>query len=650
MSLLVLDGVGRAFGAHTVLQGVSFALGRGERAGLIGPNGAGKTTLLDIASGAQMPDAGRVALARSCRLVHLTQDPQPPPGETVRSAALAASRLIGALETQMAALGDALAAGDTNPQTLAAYGEAQQRFEQAGGYEREHTTETALRGLGLGPELWATPVEHLSGGQRMRLSLCRAVLEEPDVLLCDEPTNHLDADAVSWLEGRLARWAGALLCVSHDRYFLDRVCTRILELSDGQLTHFPGNYSAYVHLRDERAAQARQERERAEAEAERLAAYVERYRAGNRARQARSREHRLERLRAGMAPPPAAAAQGPKLHLEPRSPTGREVLVVENLAKAYRAQTLFAPFTATVERGERIGIVGPNGAGKTTLLRMLAGQEAPDAGESYWGRGVEVSWLRQDLAGLDDDASVLENVLAAQADLGGPEARHLLARFLFRGDTVFRRAGDLSGGERNRLLLCLLSLEQGNVLLCDEPTNHLDIPAREALEQALEAFSGTLLVVSHDRYLLRRLCTRIWWLDQGRVRDLAGGYAAYETTLTAAVEAASASPPAPARHRPVRVPPEPAAPPPQRTPARPRKQQDRLAALEARIAEQEAELTDLGARLADPALYQAGQEAAAVVRAYEALKLEIEEGYRQWERLVDAEVGQRQESSRSARS
>ena len=648
MSLLVLDGVGRAFGAHTVFQGVSFALSRGERAGLVGPNGAGKSTLLDIASGTQMPDAGRVALARSCRLVHLTQDPQLPAGETVRSAALAASSLLSELEARMGALGAALAAGDTAPATLAAYGEAQHRYEQAGGYEREHTTETALRGLGLGPDLWEVAVERLSGGQRMRLALCRAVLEEPDILLCDEPTNHLDTDAIAWLEGRLARWSGALLCVSHDRYFLDRVCTRILELTDGRLADFPGNYSAYVHLRDERAAQARQERERAEAEAERLAAYVERYRAGNRARQARSREHRLERLRAGMAPPPPPVAQGPRLRLEPRTPTGREVLVVEGLAKAYGGQTLFAPWEATVERGERIGIVGRNGAGKTTLLRILAGQEPADSGASYWGRGVEVSWLRQDLAGLDDDATVLENVLAAQADLGGPEARHLLARFLFRGDTVFRRAGDLSGGERNRLLLCLLSLEQGNVLLCDEPTNHLDIPAREALEQALEAFSGTLLVVSHDRYLLRRLCTRIWWLDQGQVRDLSGGYVAYEATLAGEAELAAAP-----RVRTEAVPVRAAgAPPPQargRTPASVRKRQERAASVEVRIAEREAELAGLGERLADPGLYQAGQEAAAVVRAYDTLKAEIDGLYREWEHLVDAEGSARQESSRSAR-
>ncbi len=647
MSLLVLDGVGRAFGAHTVLHGVSFNLGRGERAGLVGPNGAGKSTLLDIASGAQAPDAGRVALARSSQRVHLTQDPQLPAGETVRSAALAASGRLSELEARVDALGAALASGDTDPATLAAYGEAQQRFEQAGGYEREHTVEAALRGIGLGPELWGVAVDRLSGGQRMRLALCRAVLQEPDVLLCDEPTNHLDADAIAWLEGRLARWAGALLCVSHDRYFLDRVCTRILALADGQLTDYPGNYSAYVRLRDERAAQALQERERAEAEADRLAAYVERYRAGNRARQARSREHRLERLRAEMAPPPATAAQGPKLHLEPRTPTGREVLVVEGLVKGYAGQTLFAPWTATLERGERVGIVGRNGAGKTTLLRILAGQEPADAGESYWGRGVEVSWLRQDLAGLDDEATVLENVLAAQADLGGPEARHLLARFLFRGDAVFRRAGDLSGGERNRLLLCLLSLEQGNVLLCDEPTNHLDIPSREALEQALEAFSGTLLVVSHDRYLLRRLCTRIWWLDQGLVRDLPGGYAAYEAALAGEAEAAAAS-----RGRSEAVPagavPAPAAPP--RPSAASRRTQEQAAAVEAQIAGREAELAVLGERLADPSLYRVGQDAAAVVRAYDALKAEIDGLYREWERLVDAAGSERQESSRSARS
>jgi ATP-binding cassette subfamily F protein 3 len=633
VSVVSAEGLEKSFGAHSVFQGASFALGWGERAALVGPNGVGKTTLLDILSGRTAADAGRVALARSARVGYLTQDPVLPEQQTVRAAALAAFAALADLEARLGELGTALAAGDASAETLAAYGELQARFEQGGGYAREHVAEATLTGLGLGADLWDLPVGRLSGGQRVRLALCRLLLAEPDLLLCDEPTNHLDADAVQWLEGRLCRWTGALLCVSHDRYFLDRVCTRVLELSAEGVAAYAGNYSAYARQRAERAAAAAEARARAEAEEERLRGYIERYRAGNRSRQAKSRQHRLERLRADAPEAGPGQTRGPAVRFRPRAATGREVLAVEGLAKAYGPRLLFRPWDAVVFRGERVGVVGPNGAGKTTLLRILAGEEAADAGGAYWGHGVEVSWLRQDMQGCDDDASVLENVLAARDDLGAPEARGILARFLFRGDAVFRRAGDLSGGERNRLLLCLLSLEQGNVLLCDEPTNHLDIPGREALEQALSEFPGTLLVVSHDRYLLQRLCTRIWWVEGGEVRDIREGYAAF-VNLRERLRAEAGGPAAAPAERP-----RPAAARP-----RPDRQQRRRAAavaeVEGAIEKAEAECRALEERLAQPELYRDGREAAAAVTAYEGAKARLEELYAEWERLGEAAAQQ----------
>jgi ATP-binding cassette subfamily F protein 3 len=631
--------VSKAFGAHPVLEGVSLRLAWGDRAGLVGPNGAGKTTLLRLLAGREAPDRGRIAVARGARVGYLEQDPPLPGDRTVREAALEAFAALEQLEARLTALAAALAAGAASPELLREYGELQARFEQAGGYAREHLAEATLAGLGLGPELWPVPVRHLSGGQRVRLALARLLLAEPDLLLCDEPTNHLDAEAVEWLEQRLVRWKGALLVVSHDRYFLDRVCNRILELDAGRLTAYAGGYTAYVRQRTEALARAAEEQARAAQEEERLEAFVQRYRAGNRARQARSRLHRLERLRAEHAPVRTSAwsptaeggpGAGPRLRLEPRAATGREVLSVEGLAKAYGPKVLFGPWDAVVERGERVGIVGPNGAGKTTLLRLLAGQEPPDAGGAYWGRGVLVSWLRQDLGGLDDEATVLDNVLQARPDLGAAEARRLLARFLFRGEAVFRRAGDLSGGERTRLLLCLLSLEQGNVLLCDEPTNHLDVPAREALQEALEAFSGTLLLVSHDRYLLERLCTRIWWLHDGRVDDIRGGYGEYLARREAwrqaeatrrATERSEREPARPDRGERRRV-------------AEQRRRAAELQAVEARIRSAEAELAALGERLGRPELYRDGQEAARAVAAYRAAEAALQALYAEWERLV----------------
>jgi len=633
VSVVAVEGLEKSYGAHTVFSGVSFALAWGERAGLVGPNGAGKTTLLEVLAGLRTPDAGRVALARAARIGYLPQDPALPADGTVRGAALQAFAELAGIEARLSALGAELEAGDASPVTLQAYGELQARFEEAGGYEREHTAEAALDGLGLPRRLWDSPPGHLSGGQRVRLALCRLLLGQPDLLLCDEPTNHLDADAVSWLEGRLQRWNGALLCVSHDRYFLDRVCTRILELSQG-LQSYVGAYTAYARQREERTVAAAEERARAAGEEERLRAYVERYRAGNRARQAKSREHRLERLREAAPAAGPAAAAAPTLRFRPRSATGREVLAVEGLAKSFGATPLFAPWDALVFRGERIGIVGSNGAGKTTLLRVLAGEEPADAGGAFWGRGVEVSWFRQDMAGLAEQASVLDNVLGAREELGAAEARHILARFLFRGDSVFRLAGELSGGERNRLLLCLLSLQQGNVLFCDEPTNHLDIPAREALEAALAEFPGTLLVVSHDRYLLQRLCTRIWWLEGGRVTDLAEGYAAYAERRE--------RPQGPAAPQAPRV--------RERRPAGPggaeRRRLAALAALEAEIAAAEAEVAALEERLGQSELYRDGTAAAAVVAAYESGRARLEGLYAQWEGLGQP---QGQDSSPSGR-
>ena len=633
VSVVTAEGLTKGFGHHAVLTGVEFRLAWGDRAGLVGPNGAGKTTLLEVIAGRLSPDAGRVVWASGTRFGYLTQDPELPAALTVHEAALAAFEDLRAMEARLQAMERTLQGPAVEQAVLAAYGELQARFEQAGGYAREHVAEATLAGLGLGPATWPSRVERLSGGQRVRLALARLLLQGPDVLLADEPTNHLDADAVEWLEQRLMRWAGALLCVSHDRYFLDRVCTRTLHLQETRLTAYAGGYTAYVRQRDERAAAAEVARAATDAEVERLQAYVLRYKAGNRARQAKSREKRLARLRQeapGVAVPagPVEADRGPRLRFATRSATGREVLSVEGLAKAYGAHRLMAPWDAQVERGERVGIVGPNGAGKTTLLRLLAGEEAASAGGAYWGHGVEIGWLRQDLGGLDDDDTALGNVLSAAPALGAAEARNLLARFLFRGDDVFRRAGDLSGGERNRLLLCLLSLERANVLLCDEPTNHLDIPAREALEAALLAFPGTLFLVSHDRYLLDRLATRVWWVEGGTVRDVSGGWAAYRA-LREAEHAAGQGGGRAATAATSRRPRRGAA-----ADADAARRAKDAAALEAAIAAAEERLHGLGERLGDPELYRDGQAAGQAVKAYEDERRRLDQLYAQWETVT----------------
>ena len=617
MSVLQVQGLAKFFGARAVFQAVGFTLARGERAGLVGPNGAGKTTLLEILAGRSEPDGGTVSLARGTEVGYLTQDPELPAG-ALREAALRARPDISAAAARMAALEEAMAAGQD---VLAEYAEAQHAFEHAGGYEWEHRVDEVLGGLGFGPADHAADLASLSGGQRLRAALACLLLREPDLLLLDEPTNHLDAAAVTWLEGWLPRFPGTALIVSHDRYFLDRVCSLIFELAGGALRAFRGNYTAYVRQREERVATAEEVGERLDAERAKLQAYIDRYRAGNRAKQAKSREKRLQRLDEESGERPSFVQTGPmRLHFRPRGTSGREVLALEGVTKAYGPRTLFTPFTAEVFRGERIGVIGPNGAGKTTLLRILDGEEDPSGGEVWWGAGTMVGLFRQDLGGLDDEQTVLDAVLDADPALTPGPARDLLARFLFRGDAVFTRVGELSGGERNRLSLCRLVLAGDNVLLLDEPTNHLDIPGREALEAALLAFPGTLVVVSHDRYLLDRIVTRIWAVGEQHVGDFQGSYSEY-------VAAAAPPPPRPAPR---------AAPVPTAVPVRAARPAVDVATLETAISAQERSVATLEEQLADPDLYRSG-DASAAVAAYHAAKAELERLYAAWEEGVASE-------------
>ncbi len=626
MSLLTVTGLEKSFGAHRVLAGVSLRVAWGDRVGLVGPNGAGKSTLMEILAGKQAPDAGNVVLARGLRLGYLSQHPALEPERTVRQEVASAFAETDALASRLQDLERAMtdvAQGAEMAEMLESYGELQARFERMGGYDREHVATAVLAGLGLGPETWDQPVGELSGGQTMRVAFARLMLAEPDLLVCDEPTNHLDEEATLWLEQRLARWRGGLILASHDRYFLDRVCNLILALEDGCIEAYRGNYSAYVHQREERNARAEEEASARMAEEERLADYIARYRAGNRARQAKSRAKRLERLQAERVDAPQTA-RGPALSLAPRSTSGREVLRIDQLTKSFGQHVLFAPWSAMVRAGERIGVVGRNGSGKTTLLRVLLGIEPADGGLVRWGHGVEVSWLRQDIGGIDPDRSVLDTILEAAPELGAPAARNLLGRYLFRGDAVFRRVGDLSGGERSRLLLCVLGLEQGNVLLCDEPTNHLDIISREALEASLAAFTGTLVVVSHDRYLLDHLCTRIWWLAEDRVVDIPGSYAAY---LRYRSEDKSEVPQD--VDRPV---PRPRI---RQSVHRDRRLENERQSLEQAIAEREAEVDDLKRRLSEPELYGDRAETQRVADAYQECRSLLDALYERWVALSE---------------
>jgi ATP-binding cassette subfamily F protein 3 len=529
--MLQVHGVAKAYGAATVLSSISFTLNDGEHVALIGPNGAGKTTLLRIITGREAPDAGVVSLAPGTVVGYLPQAFEASLGATVGEAIATAQGEYAAAEAELASASEAMAAaGDDLPAALARYEAAVARFEALGGYEREHRAAAVLTGLGLGDLPPATPVATLSGGQKTRLGLATLLLREPDLLVLDEPTNHLDVAALEWLEGFVSAYPRAALIVSHDRAFIDRTVQRVLYLApdSSSLRAYAGGYSDFAAARarereqqlaawkdqQDYVARTRADISRMKGQAARLdnvstpvGDHDKKYITGGsasvaakQARMAKARERKLDRYLASDERVERPRQRwGLKLDFGEPPPGGRAVLGIEGLRFAYpHGPELFDGLDLELWHGERVALVGPNGSGKSTLLRLISGELAPQGGKIRIGANVRPGFLTQEHELLDLGRTVLENVLRARP-MAETEARSFLHLFLFAGDAVFRPAGACSLGERSRLQLALLVLQGCNLLLLDEPLNHLDIQAREQFEEALEAFEGTVLVVSHDR-------------------------------------------------------------------------------------------------------------------------------------------------------
>ena len=540
MSILRLDGVHREVGTFVILDAVTAAIAVDDRIGLVGPNGAGKTTLLRLAAGRDEPDAGIVHRKRGLTIGLLAQESH------FDAAFMAASDLRAAvrhgaahLETMAAQLHAMEQSGRVEEAT---YANLQHQFEILGGYTLDLRVDEALSGLGFTRDEWAKPPTALSGGEQTRATLARLVIAQPDLLFLDEPTNHLDIGAIEWLEEHLRRRHGALLVASHDRAFLDATVNRIWELRDRRLTVFRGDYSQYHRQREERDLRAVKDADSQADQIEREKELVQRYRSHRKFSKMHEHESRLEKLQAERVAAPKATK---KLRLPAGalagggpSRSGEVVIRAEGLVAGYlpgrgAATADGAPATepkrvATVPflaatRGDRIGIVGPNGAGKTTLLRTIAGDLPPLDGALSFGNAVQPGYLAQLRGAAIPGATVLDALLQAIPVTPG-EARGFLARFLFRGDDVFKEVGKLSGGERSRLELALLGIMPSNLLLLDEPTNHLDIPAREAIASFMHDSPATLLVVSHDRRLLETVCTSLWVVDDALAVPFAGGW------------------------------------------------------------------------------------------------------------------------------
>ena len=547
MSILRLEQVRREVGTFVILDDITAAMAVEDRIGLIGPNGAGKTTLLRIAAGRDEPDGGSVHRKRALTIGLLAQeshfDAAFMAAKDLRSAVREGARKLDDMAARLAEL-------ETSGRVEESlYADLQHEFEALGGYTLDLRIDEALSGLGFARDEWTKPPTALSGGEQTRATLARLVIAQPDLLMLDEPTNHLDIGAIEWLEEHLRRRHGALLVASHDRAFLDATVTRVWELRDRRLTVFRGDYTAYHRQRAERDARAAKEAESQAGSIERERELVQRYRSHRKFSKMHEHEARLERLETERVEAPKTVR---KLRLAAGALAGGgaarsgEILVrAEGLLVGYLPgrgavdpdgapaseshRVASAPFLAA-QRGDRIGIVGPNGAGKTTLLRTIAGDLPPLDGMLSFGHAVQPGYLAQLRGAAIPGATVLDALLDAIPVTPG-EARAFLARFLFRGDDVFKEVRSLSGGERSRLELALLGVMPSNLLLLDEPTNHLDIPAREAIETFMQESPATLLVVSHDRRLLETVCTSLWVVDDGLAVPFAGRWSAWRAAV-----------------------------------------------------------------------------------------------------------------------
>ena len=541
--MLQLAGVTKRYGSQVVFDDVSWSVPDGARVGLTGPNGAGKSTLLKILAGALEPDDGQVAVPRGAIVGYLPQHIIGITGVSVLDHALAAFAELHEIERRREELEHRLATVDPQHEDYATilerYTAVCEEWEHRGRYDVESETEVVLRGLGFGDADMDRDCGELSGGWQMRVSLAQLLLRRPDVLLLDEPTNYLDLEARNWLEEFLAAYAGTVILVAHDRYFLDVAVDRIAEVLHGRITDYPMNYSRYLTERETRLELAQAAYENQKAEIERIEAFISRFRyQASKAALVQSRVKQLERIE--RLPPPEGHERELRIRLPEAPRSGRAVLELSGCSKRYGDHVVYDGADVLIERGRRVAIVGPNGAGKTTLLKILADVLPMDAGERRVGHNVRLVYFAQDHAEmLNPTRTLLDEMMSVATAETAPHVRPLLGAFLFTGDAVEKRVGVLSGGERSRLALAKILLEPVNCLLLDEPTNHLDLTAKEVLLQALDAYTGTIVIVAHDRYILDKLPTHVVEVGTGRAVLYHGNYEDYVQQKARAAEEAA---------------------------------------------------------------------------------------------------------------
>jgi ATP-binding cassette subfamily F protein 3 len=626
MLIVSVDNVTKHFGPAPVLDGVTFEVRRGHRIGLVGPNGTGKTTLMRIISGDQEADGGTVDSPTSARIGYLEQHPTFSPETTVFKEAEAALAPLLHLAEESNRVAEALAAAtdETQREELGEkFDYLQHQLHRFDGYNLNHRVERVLTGLGFTADQYEQPVVQLSGGQQNRLILAQLLLAEPDLMLLDEPSNHLDLEATQWLEGFLADYDGALIVVSHDRYFLDKVTNRTLELFHGTVEAYQGNFSAYWRQKAERLEVQRRTYENQQTEIAKMEDFVRRHHHGLKHAQAEDRRKKLERIERVTLP---REIVGPPMGFPEAERSGDIVLRAERLTKGF-GEPLFSNLSFDIQRGQRWGILGPNGCGKTTLLRCLLGEIPPDSGTATIGVGVKPGYFDQQLACLDVDIDVVDAIRPEGKEFTEPKRRGMLARFGLTGDQAFRKVGKLSGGERNRAALARLAASNANLLVLDEPTNHLDLWARDSLEHSLKKFDGTVLMITHDRYFLNQLADHLIVVENGRFRVIEGNYETYLSLIRSGLagqstesEEKTAAKPKPGKN--------------ERSTSRAKKRKfpyRKVPEIEADIHDRETRLQELHDLLTQPDVLRDGDRVKSIRGEIDDTQTAIEQLYEHWE-------------------
>jgi len=632
MILLDVDRLRKHFGPEAVLSGVTFQVRPGERISLIGPNGSGKTTLLRIIAGMDEADAGTCAFHSSVHLGYLEQQPQFEPGRTLWHEAAGALAKLLSLQDESLAVAEAIAECDDSAERdrlSARYDHVQHELHRHAAYNLDHKIERVLEGLGFRKETFTQPADSLSGGEQNRLILAKLLLAEPNLLLMDEPSNHLDIEATEWLEDYLLDSSAAMILVSHDRCFLDKVTNATVELFHGTVDSYAGNFTAYCRQKAERLLVQQRTYDKQQIEIAKTKEFIRRNTYGQKHAQAEDRRRKLERIEPVERP---RKIERPPMGFPPASRSGDIVLRVNELAKGYERK-LFAELTFEITRGQRWGLLGPNGCGKTTLLQCMIGLIEPDEGNVTLGQGVEIGYFDQHLAELDDRAAAVEAIRPQRKEFDLQQRRDLLARFGLGGDTALQTVDSLSGGERCRAALGRLAASDANFLVLDEPTNHLDLWAREALQRALTSFDGTVLFVSHDRYFLNKVADHLLVVEPNLIRVVEGNYTTYQQMGHLRM----VSPPPAACEAPPPKQPAPRTAKAEKEPSRPRRRfpYRKVADLEEEIFARETSVEELQHRLAQGDTHRDGDLVRQIKTEIAQEQAALKTLYAHWEEATE---------------